>query len=333
MKSRIRIAVDASGGDNAPGEIVKGAVTALKEFSSLDLLLVGQDNKIKAELSKYSYPVESVFIVNADEVITNDESPTTAIKTKKNSSIVVGLNLVKEKKADAFISAGSTGALLTGATLIIGRIKGISRPALATVLPNKKGISFLIDCGANVDAKPEYLLQFAKMGSIYAENILKVNNPRVALVNVGAEKEKGNMLTKEAYVLLESAGLNFIGNVEPRDIPEGACDVIVADAFAGNVILKLTEGLSTALFSIIKKEITADFISKIAGILLKPAFKRVKKRFDYSEYGGAPFLGLKSLVVKAHGSSDAKAIKSAIRQCVAFVKNDISTKIEKNINS
>jgi glycerol-3-phosphate acyltransferase PlsX len=235
--------------------------------------------------------------------------------------------MVNRGEASAFVSAGSTGALLTGATVLIGRIKGVERPALAVLLPNEKSFTFLIDCGANVDAKPAYLLQFAHMGSVYMENVVGAASPRVGLINIGAEREKGNSLTKEAYGLLESSGLNFIGNLEARDIPLGAADVAVCDAFVGNVILKYTEGFTQAMFGRIKTELTSSLASKLGALLSKGAFKRLKKGFDYSDVGGAPFLGLKGLVVKAHGNSDARAIRGAINQCVLFTEKDIVGKI------
>ena len=267
MDRIIVVAVDAMGGDNAPGEIVKGTVEAIKE-SNLKVLLVGLEEEIKKELSQYSYSKDKIEIVPATEVISTEESPTTAIRRKKDSSMVVGLNLVKEGKAEAFVSAGSTGALLTGATFIVGRIKGIERPALGTCLPDQHGFTFLLDSGANVDCKPNYLVQFAKMGSIYCEYVMGVKNPKVALVNIGAEKEKGNALTKETYGLLEQTDLNFTGNIEPRDIPFGKADVIVADGFVGNTILKFAEGLSMGLLGVIKDEITVG-LYKFAALVLK----------------------------------------------------------------
>ncbi|MCJ7856841.1 phosphate acyltransferase PlsX [Lachnospiraceae bacterium NSJ-143] len=325
----IKIAVDAMGGDNAPFEIVKGAVEASAEFGS-NITLVGPEDKIIAELNKYAYDKSKISIVNAAEVITTDESPTNAIRRKKDSSIVVGLNLVKSGEAAAFVSAGSTGAVLTGGTFIIGRIKGIERPALGTCLPTTNGFTFLIDSGANVDCKASYLVQFAKMASVYVENVMGIVNPRVGLINIGAEKEKGNSLTKEVYELLEESNLNFVGNIEPRDIPFGLADILVCDGFAGNTVLKFAEGLSSALLGIIKNEITSGFYKVPSAFLIKP-FKNIKKRFDSEEVGGAPFLGLKSLVVKAHGSSKAKGIKNAIKQCEIFVENDIVLKIEEKL--
>lgn len=328
--SEIIIAIDAMGGDYAPFEVVKGCVEALDK-NDITLILVGKEDIIKDELNKYSYNKDKIQVVNASQIIGTDEVPTSAIKNKKDSSIVVGLNLLKQGKAQAFVSAGNTGALLTGATVIVGRIKGIERPALGTLLPNAKGVSFLIDSGANVDSKPVYLTQYAKMGSIYMQNIMKVENPKVGLINIGAEKEKGNALTKEAYDLLENADINFTGNVEARDIASGVVDVMVCDAFVGNVILKYSEGFGNAILAMVKKELMSSFISKVGAILSLKAFKRLKKHFDYSEVGGAPFLGLKALVVKAHGSSNSKAIVGAISQCKTFIENDIINKIQEKI--
>ena len=321
------IAVDAMGGDHAPGEIVKGAVEAVNAFGSR-IVLVGRQEDIRSELQKYSYPQDHITIENASEVISTDESPTTAIRRKKDSSMVVGLNLVKQGQAAAFVSAGSTGALLTGATVIIGRIKGIERPALGTMLPTTKGYTFLLDSGANVDCKPAYLVQFAKMATIYVEHVVGKKAPKVGLVNSGSEKEKGDTLSKEAHELLEEVSeINFVGNTEPRDIPYGPVDIVVCDGFVGNVILKLAEGLSQALFGALKEEITKGPYVLAAAALRKP-FGKLKRRFDSDEVGGAPFLGLKALVVKAHGSSKAKAIKNAIKQCETFVENDIVLKIQ-----
>ena len=325
----ITIAVDAMGGDNAPEAAVKGALAALAD-KRVTIVLVGRENEIAAALG-CDMPAR-MRIVDAPDVIGNDDHPAIAVKSKKQSSLVVGLRLLKDGKADAFVSAGNTGAVLAGATVIVGRIKGILRPALAVLLPNSKGFSFLIDAGANVDAKPEYLPQFAVMGSIYMENVIGIKTPRVALINIGAEKEKGNALAKEAYGLLENAGVNFTGNIEARDIAYGGADVLVCDAFVGNVILKYSEGFASALLGMVKSELLSTVLSKIGAILSRKAFKSLKKRFDYSEIGGAPFLGLKSLVVKAHGSSDSKAISAAIRQCVTFVDHDITEKINQKLN-
>ena len=327
----IFIALDAMGGDNAPKEIIKGAVEALAD-DRVNILLVGKKETIEQELSAYKYNAGRVEIINASEVIENDEQPTYAIRRKKNSSIVIGLNLLKEDRAKAFVSAGATGALLTGATLIAGRINGAERPALGTLLPNDKGFSFLIDSGANVDPKPNYLLQFAKMGSIYMEYVMNINRPRVGLLNIGVEREKGNILTKEAYSLLESSDINFIGNIEAREVPSGAADVVVCDGFTGNVLLKYTEGFAKAMLGMIKKELMSSAMSKLGAVLSKGAYKNLKKSFDYSEVGGAPFLGLKALVLKAHGSSDSKAIKSAINLCVDFNEKGIVEKLSESLS-
>ena len=322
------IAVDAMGGDNAPEAIVRGTVKAVSEIKDIQIVLVGPQDIINAELAKHSTTSAqasgAISILHAPDVISPDEVPTTAIRRKKESSIVVGLKSVKEGMARAFVSAGSTGALLTGATVIIGRAEGIERPALGALLPHSKGFTLLVDCGANVDCKPVYLAQFAQMGSDYIKKALGIKHPRVGLVNIGAEREKGNTLVKESYDLLEQMAtdsrLNFTGNVEARDIPQGAVDVAVCDAFVGNVILKYTEGLAKELMGMVKSELMADPLSKAGAFMAKGAFNRIKKRLDYDEIGGAPFLGLNNLVVKAHGSSNAKAVCGAIRQCVQFSK-------------
>jgi glycerol-3-phosphate acyltransferase PlsX len=314
----IKIAVDAMGGDNAPAAIIEGAVKAAEKFTDIRIILVGREDEVRAELKKHVY--SRISVLHAPEVIETGEVPTTAIKKKKNSSMVVGLNAVKKGEANAFVSAGSTGALLTGATIIIGRSEGIERPALGTMLPNKAGFTLLIDSGANVDAKPGYLLQFAQIGCDYVRRTLGVSNPRVGLINVGTEEEKGNELTKAAFPLLKDSGLNFVGNVEAREVPMGAVDVAVCDAFVGNVILKYTEGFAKAMMDMIKEELMATTLSKVGAMMAKGAFVNLKKRFDYREVGGAPFLGLKALVVKAHGSSDALAVSSAVGQCVNFLR-------------
>jgi len=333
MEYKNVIAIDAMGGDNAPAEIIKGAIEAINERADIKLRLFGDKDKIETELNKYTYNKEKITVVNATEVIETCEVPTVAIRKKKDSSMVVGLNMVKKGEAAAFVSAGNTGALLTGATVIIGRIPGVERPALGTMLPTVRGgLSLLIDAGANVDAKPNYLVQFAKMGSVYVENIFGIKNPKVGLINIGVEEEKGNALVKETYPLLKEAeGINFAGNLEARDIPDGQVDVMVADAFVGNVALKLMEGFGKGMLQVIKKELMSDFMSKLGAVMAKGAFKRVKGYFDYADVGGAPFLGLKALVVKAHGNSDARAIKGAIKQCVSFIDKDIVNKIAEKL--
>lgn len=332
MSENIKVVVDAMGGDNAPEVTVEGAVEALKVSDKISIILTGRTDDIKKELQKYSYDESRISIVQADDVIGFDEPPVMAIRKKKNSSIVVGLNLVKHGEADAFVSAGSTGAILVGGQFVVGRIKGIERAPLAPLIPTAKGPSLLIDCGANVDARSSHLVQFAKMGSIYMEHIVGIKNPRVAIVNIGAEEEKGNMLVKETYPLLkECTDINFVGNIEARDIPNGDADVIVCEAFVGNVILKLYEGLSKTLMHEIKAGLMSSLRSKIGGLLIKPALKKVVKGFIGEDQGGAPLLGLKGLVVKAHGSSSADDIKKAIIQCIQFSEEEINEKIKENI--
>lgn len=324
----IKIAVDAMGGDNAPSEIVKGAVEAVSERPDITVCLTGQEDIIKKELEKYTYKKEQIEIVPASEVIETGEPPVNAIRKKKDSSIVVGMNLVKRGEADGFVSAGSSGAILVGGQVIVGRIKGVERPPLAPLIPTEKGFSLLIDCGANVDARPSHLVQFAQMGSIYREHVMGVKRPRVAIVNIGAEEEKGNALVKETFPLLkECPGINFIGSIEAREIPHGGADVIVCEAFVGNVILKLYEGVGATMISMIKKGMMSSLRSKIGALLIKPALKSTLKSFDASQYGGAPLLGLKGLVVKTHGSSKANEVKNSIIQCIAFKEQAISEKI------
>lgn len=332
MADMIKIVVDAMGGDNAPDEIIKGVIEAIQQRSDIKVILVGQEDVIQAKLKEYSYPTKQIEIVNASEIIEMAESPVLAIRRKKDSSIVVGLNIVKREEADAFVSAGSTGAVLVGGQLIVGRIRGVERPPLAPLLPTTKGVSLLVDCGANVDARPSHLLQFAKIGSIYMEHVVGIQNPRVAIVNIGAEEEKGNALVKETFPLLkECKEINFIGSIEAREIPRGGADVIVCEAFTGNVILKLFEGVGMALMSKLKEGMLSNLRSKIGAMLLKPALKKTMKQFDASEYGGAPLLGLNGLVVKTHGSSKSKEVCNAILQCVSFKEHNINAKIREQL--
>lgn len=332
MQTVTRVVLDAMGGDNAPAAPVQGAVEAVNSRDDIKVILVGQEDIIRQELEKYQYPQEQITIVPATEMIEMAEPPVVAIRSKKDSSMVVGMNLVKNGEADAFVSAGSSGAILVGGQLIVGRIKGIKRPPLAPLIPTKKGVSLLIDCGANVDARAEHLVQFAKMGSIYMENVMGVANPKVALVNIGAEDEKGNALVKETLPLLRACeNINFVGSIESRDIPQGDVDVIVCEAFTGNVILKLYEGLSSTLISVIKQGLLSTLRSKIGAALALPALKKTLKAFDASQYGGAPLLGLNGLVVKTHGSSKATEIRNSIFQCVTFHEQDINGKIKEYI--
>ncbi len=332
MEKKVVVALDAMGGDYAPSEQVKGAVEAVGESKDIKVLLVGKEDEINGELKKYTFDKESIEVVHADEVIANDESPTKAIREKKNSSIVTAMKLVREEKADAMVSSGSTGALLVGGQLLVGRIKGVKRTPLAPFIPTKKGASILIDCGANVDARPEHLVQFARMGSIYYKNVMGKERPTVGIVNIGSEEEKGNQLVKDTFPLLKGCSdINFVGNIEAREIPKGACDVIVTEAFVGNVILKLFEGLASTLLGSIKQGFLSSFRSKIGALLLKPALKKTLKQFDVSEQGGAPLLGLKGLVVKAHGNAKSLDTKCAIIQCVTFKKQNISRQIKQSI--
>ena len=332
MSEITRVALDAMGGDNAPGEIVKGAVEAVQRRDDIKILLTGKEEVLKKELSAYTYPKEQIEIVNATEVIETAEPPVKAIRGKKDSSIVVAMKMVKKGEADAFVSAGSSGAVLVGGQVLVGRIKGVERPPLAPLIPTLKGVSLLIDCGANVDARPNHLVQFAQMGSIYMENVVGVKKPRVAIVNNGAEEEKGNALVKATFPLLKACkDINFIGSIEARDIPAGYADVVVCEAFVGNVILKLYEGVGATMLSMIKKGMMTSLRSKVGALMVKPALKETLKAFDASEYGGAPLLGLKGLVVKSHGSAKSVEIRHAIFQCEQFKEEKINEKIEEFI--
>ncbi len=322
------VVVDAMGGDNAPGEIIKGAVDAVNADKRVKVILAGKKDIIEAELKKYTYDSERLCIHHASEVIETAEPPVMAIRTKKDSSIVSGLMLVKKGEADAFVSAGSSGAVLVGGYVIVGRLKGVDRPPLASIIPNMEGISLLVDCGANMDSKPQQLVQYAKMGSIYMEHVLGVSKPRVAIVNVGAEEEKGNALVKETFPLLkECDDINFIGSIEAREIPFGQADVIVCDAFVGNVILKLYEGTGKFFLKKMKTAFTSNIKSKLGALLVKGSLKDTLKQVDASNYGGAPFLGLKGLVVKTHGSAKAKEVYNSILQCITFKEQRINDRI------
>ena len=332
MTDMVNVAVDAMGGDNAPAEIVKGAIEAVNEDKRVKVFLVGKEPLIREELSKYTYSAEQVEVVHAQEIIEMAEPPVMAIRKKKDSSIVKAMYMVKEGVCDALVSAGSTGAVLVGGQIIVGRIKGIERPPLAPLIPTAKGASLLIDCGANVDARPSHLVQFAKMGSIYMENIMGIKNPKVGIVNIGAEEEKGNALVKETYPLLANRPeINFVGSVEARDIPAGACDVVVCEAFVGNVILKMYEGVGAVMLKQIKAGMMSTLRSKIGALLVKPALKETLKTFSLEQYGGAPMLGLNGLVVKTHGSSKAVEIKNSVLQCVSFKEQKINEKIKEQI--
>lgn len=332
MADITRVALDAMGGDNAPGEIVKGAVDTINEYSGLEIILVGDKELVEAELGKYQYDDKKISVVHTTETISMDEPPVNAIRKKKDSSLVVAMNMVKKKEADAFVSAGSSGAILVGGQVIVGRIRGIERPPLAPLIPTADGVSLLIDSGANVDARSSHLVQFARMGSIYMEKIVGKPNPRVAIVNIGAEEEKGNALVKETFPLLKNCtDINFIGSIEARDIPSGAADVIVCEAFVGNVILKLYEGLAGTLMSKIKEGMMSTLKSKMGAVLVKPALKDTLKSFSVEKYGGAPLLGLNGLVVKVHGNSKAIEVKNALYQCISFKNENINEIIKEKL--
>lgn len=329
---KTNIAIDCMGGDNAPEEIVKGAIQAANMNSDIQLKLVGIEDVVRKELSKYTYNESQVEIINATQIIETGEPPVAAIREKTDSSLVKSMKLVKEGEADGMVTAGSTGATLVGGQLLVGRIPGVKRPPLAPLIPTDKGVSLLIDCGANVDAKPMNLVQFAKIGSVYMENVMGIKNPKVAIVNIGAEEEKGNALVKETYPLLtEMKDINFVGNIEARDIPKGEADVIVCEAFVGNVILKLYEGVGGTLINKIKGALMTNIRTKLGAMLIMPSLKKTLKSFQLDEYGGAPLLGLNGLVVKTHGSSKATEVCNSVLQCVTFKEMDINNKIKEKL--
>ncbi len=323
------IALDAMGGDHGPKESVKGAEKALQAFPDLEIMLIGNE----AEIKKYQTMTERLTIIHTEEVITGEDEPVRAVRRKKNASMVLAAQSVKDNKADACISAGNTGALMAAGLFVVGRIDGIERPALSPTLPTVDGKGFvLLDVGANADAKPEHLYQYGLMGSVYAEKVRNIDKPRVGLLNIGTEDKKGNELTKAAFALLKEADFNFIGNVEARELLNGVADVVVTDGFTGNMVLKTTEGTAGALFKMMKEAMTADLKSKLAAAVLKPALKELKNQMDYSEYGGAGLFGLKAPVIKAHGSSDANAFYNAIRQARIMVEHRVTETIHEAIN-
>lgn len=327
----MKLIIDAMGGDHAPEEIIKGTVEMLNRRDDFSVIFTGPETRIRTELEKYPYPHEKIEIADAPELISMDEHPVEAIRKKKNSSMVVGQLLLKEKRGDAFITCGSTGACLACAQLRVGRIKGILRPALAPVLPNKNKGTLLIDCGANMDCKPINLAQFAVMGSIYMEKVVGVQNPRVGLASVGVEDGKGNELSKAAFALIKEQGIvNFIGNAEGRDIVDRV-DVMVTDGFAGNLMLKSIEGLGEYIFDKMKAGFTSSLRCMLGAQLLKPALKELKKALDYNAYGGAPLLGIDGVVIKGHGSSKAKTMCATITQAITMVQTDIVGIIKENI--
>ncbi|MGG3889028.1 phosphate acyltransferase PlsX [Metabacillus fastidiosus] len=324
----MKLAIDAMGGDHAPKSVVEGVIKAVAAFPQLEVTLIGDEKKINEYLTDHN----RITILHTEEIIEATDEPVRAVRRKKNASMVLMANEVKEGRADGCISAGNTGALMTAGLFIVGRIDGIERPALAPTLPTIDGNGFLLlDAGANVDAKPEHLLQYGIMGSIYAEKVRNVKNPRIGLLNVGTEEKKGNELTKQAFELLKEADINFIGNVESRDLLEGVADVVVTDGFTGNIALKSIEGTAISVFSMLKTALTSNFISKLAAAVLKPQLRVIKHQMDYSEYGGAALFGLKAPVIKAHGSSDANAIFNAIRQASEMVSNNVAETIKTSI--
>ena len=329
MENKVRIAFDVMGGDLGPAEAVEGALLALGKYDDMFINFTGREEEIRKALEGRTYDAGRVSITDASDVITNDDQPTEAIMKKKDSSMVKALRLLKNGEADAMLSSGNTGALLTGGMGIAGRIKGVRRSPLAPLIPTLKGMALLVDCGANVDCKPEDIVQFARMGSIYYSEYMGKKDPLVKIVSVGAEEEKGNQMTKEAHALLKQCSdINFGGNIEGSRIPAGDADIIVCDAFVGNVIMKMYEGVADAFMSIIKGAIYSGTMSKIGGALIKKPLKEALKGFKTSDYGGAPMLGLNGLVVKAHGNSNANAFRIALGQCYDFVKKDIRGKTE-----
>ncbi len=331
----MKIAIDGMGGDNAPIAVIGGVIQALKEFDNIELYITGPEEILNSELAKYTYPKDKITVIDAKDVISPDEHPVMALRKKKDASIVKALNLVKEGKCDGIISGGSTGAFLAGCTLIIGRIKGVERPALAPIMPGRRGSFMIVDVGANVDCKPSFLVQFAKMGKIYYQKIFNVQSPSIGLINIGKEEEKGNELTKAAFKLLkEETSINFKGNIEPREIPTGDTNILVSDGFVGNTALKMYEGSASSVLGIVKDEILkSSIISKLGILLLKPVLKNIVKKFDYKEIGGAPFLGVDGICIKAHGSSDAKAFKNAIKQTKVFYENNVLKELKNEFSS
>ncbi len=327
----IRIALDTMGGDHAPDEIVKGGLSAAAEVADLEILLVGPQDVLQKSLAGQSYPKNRVKIIHAPEVITSDEAPALAVRRKKDSSMITAVCMVKKGEADAVVSAGNTGALMAGSLLMFGRIPGIERPALTIVTPTFNGNNVvLLDVGANMDAKAEQLVQYALMGSIYAREVLEKHNPRVGLINVGTEDNKGNEQTKKAFEQLKDTAesFSFAGNVEARDIFAGVADVVVCDGFVGNILLKSVEGMSLGIFAALQEAFTANTRSKLGAALLLPQLRALKKKLDYAEYGGAPLLGVNGVCIKSHGSSKARAIHTAIvRQAYPYARQNVNEQI------
>ncbi|MBC7766018.1 MAG: phosphate acyltransferase PlsX [Hyphomonadaceae bacterium] len=323
----MKIAVDAMGGDHAPEIVIEAAVNAVNQLD-VEIILVGNQEKITQKLATYTYPKDKLHIVHTAVEILNEDKPSDVVRSKKDASMFMGLAMVKQKQADAFVSAGNTGALLMGALLFVGRIKGVDRPTLAPLMPNDKQGSLLTDAGANVQCRPQHLVQFGEMGTIYMQKVMGIQSPSVGLINIGAEQEKGTDLTKEAYQLMQKAKFRFVGNVEARDIPKGDVDVLVCDGFVGNVLLKFLEGLGMTFYQNVKNIFKSSKVGMFAALLLKKQLTAFKKKLDYSEQGGAPFLGIDGVVIKAHGSSDAKAFYHAIRQAKVFAQTGVNEEIK-----
>ncbi|NLD19338.1 MAG: phosphate acyltransferase PlsX [Clostridiales bacterium] len=327
----MRIVLDGMGGDNAPRETVKGAVEAAEVIND-EICIVGKRELIEEELKRNNFKGNNIIIVNADEVITMEDSPVKAIRRKPDSSMVVGLNLLKEKRGDVIVSGGNTGALVVGSRMILGRIEGIDRPVLASIYPCLgKPASLLVDAGASSEAKAQNLLEYGLMGSIYMEKVLGRKNPRVGLVNLGVEESKGTSVTKDAYKRLQQASINFVGNVEAREVPNGACEVIVCDGFVGNVILKLTEGMAWSILRLLKNKLMETIKAKVAGLMIKGQLTSMKAEFDYNEYGGAPILGVNGPVIKIHGSSNHDAVKNAIIKSIPYARENVVDIIRKSM--
>ncbi|MDR1773445.1 MAG: phosphate acyltransferase PlsX [Clostridioides sp.] len=325
----MKIVVDGMGGDNAPVSTVEGVVKAIDEYG-IDIIITGDKEVLEKEFAKYTFDEKKLEIVHTNEVIENEDKPVKAVRSKKDSSMVVAFDLVRQGKASAVISAGNTGAILAAGLFVIKRVKGIDRPCICSAIPNVKGgMTLLSDSGANADCKPKNLCEFAGMSDIYAKKVLNIENPRVAVLNIGLEEGKGNDLVKKSYDMIKEMDLNFIGNVESREVINSFTDIIVCDGFTGNILLKATEGVAMSMFSLLKKSFISSFRSKIGAILLKSQLKGLKGMLDYSEYGGAPLLGVAGGVIKAHGSSDSKAIKNAINQGIKFAEGNVVEEIEK----
>jgi len=328
----LRILVDAMGGDKAPKEIVDGCIDAVTQFNGFDVLLIGDSKQIYKIIEKRRFKSDRIQIIHTKEVITNDDIPSRAIKKKKNSSIVVGFDMLKKQQGDVFLSAGSTGALLSGALLILGRIKGVDRPALGAIIPTQKGKALLIDAGLNSSCKPINYLQFGILGDIYMKNLYNMKSPSVGLLNVGSEPKKGTEIIKQAYTVLSKSELNFVGNIEGKDLPEGKVNIAVCDGFVGNILLKFLEGTGSYIFSALKGIYKRNIFSKLSALIVSRDMREFKDQLDTDENGGAPVLGVNGIVIKSHGSSNAKTIKFAIKRAHDFVKSSIMSEIKQRFD-